>query len=177
MNDMATLMGKPTPLKVGDEVYQIFPLTFDDHGDVQRWLDAQQRDPFAIVQEQIATGRFSVEVQKFMVKSALEIAARSRVFIGSPEADGILESIEGRAFLLYLSIRKGDPKFTAEKAMGLLRKMDQLTRDQALAAADVMQAEDVEDEGKDPKRQGRDGTTASPGAPVPPSTGGTSSTG
>jgi hypothetical protein len=157
MNDAATVMGRPRPLKVGGEEYLAYPLNFDDHGDVQRWLDAQVRDPLEIVRKAIEAGDFPAEMQKFMVRSAIEIAARSRILIGTPEADALLDSIEGKALMIHLSIRKGDPKFTYEQAMGVLRKMDEISRAQAVAAADAMRSDD-------PK--GR--ATAGSETPVPP---------
>lgn len=170
MNDAATLFGKPKPLSIGGKTYLLHPLNFDDHGEVQAWLDAQQRDVFAIAQQQIASGRFSVEIQKFMIKSALEIAARSRIYVGTPEADAMLDTIEGKAEMLYLSIKKGDPSFTYDKAMGLLRQMDLFSREQAAVAADVMRADE------DPKDLESDGLKENfPGVSARLSTGGPSS--
>jgi hypothetical protein len=152
MNDAATVMNSPVPLKVGDEEYLLYPLNFDDHGAVQRWLDEQVRDPLEIVRQRIDAGGFSMEIQKYMVKAAIEVAARSRILIGTAEADALLDTIEGKAEMLYLSIRKGDPKFTYDRAMDLLRKMDQTAREAAAAAENVLRAD------SDPKAQASGGS-------------------
>lgn len=176
MNDAATVFGKPTAVTVGGKTYQFHPTSFDDHGDVQTWLDEQQKDPFAIVQEQIAKGRFSVEIQKYMVKSALELASRSRVLVGSPEADALLDSVEGKAFLIYLSIKKGDPKFKPEQAVELLRQLDHEARTKAIAAADVLRADDPNRQRGGKRRRKGGGSKANPPAGSNhPSTGGESS--
>jgi hypothetical protein len=170
MNDAATVMGKSKPPVLGDRTYHLFPLNFDDHGDVQRWLDAQVRDPLEIARKAIEAGGFPVEIQKYMAKSSIEVAARSRILIGTHEADALLDSIEGKAELLRLSIRKGVPDFTHAQAMGLLREMDEMARAQAVAAADAMRADG------DPKSPAGDGSTSPPPPEASPSTGGAGST-
>jgi hypothetical protein len=170
MNDAATVMNRPRPLRVGDEEYQLHPMNFDDHGDVQRWLDDQIRDPLEIVRKSIEAGNFPQEIQKYMIRSAIEVAARGRILIGTPEADALLDSIEGKALMLHLSIRKGDPKFTFDRAMGLLRKMDEVARAKAVAAADVLRADE------DPKGRATAGSTSHDPPDSSPSTGGPGST-
>jgi hypothetical protein len=171
MNDAATVMNRPKPLVVGGREYLLHRLSFDDHGAVQRWLDAQLRNPLTIVREEIAAADYPLEIQKFMLKSAIEIASRNRILVGTPEADALLDTLEGKAEMLRLSIAKGVPDFSHKQAMDLLRQMDELAREEAAAAADVLRVDE------DPKAPAGGGST-SPEDPAPPrlSTGGPGST-
>jgi hypothetical protein len=169
MNDAATLLNKPTPLRAGDREYLAHRLTFEDQADLQQWIDTQQKDPFEIVQQQIARGNITVEQQKFLMRTALDLATRSRVLLGTYEADALLNTVKGKAEVLYLSIRKGDPEFTREQAEALLRAMDDEAKLRAIEAADVLRG----DEEPDPKNSpGADGTNSAPDTAASDSTGG-----
>jgi hypothetical protein len=112
MNDLATLNGKGPTITLDGREFRIAPLNFDDQGELQVWIDRQQRDPFAIVDEQIKSGRFSVEVQKFLAKSALEMA------------------------------RKSAPDLTRESLRELVGKEEERAFERAVAVADVLRADE-----------------------------------
>lgn len=141
MNDLATLNGKGQTITADGREYRCLPLTLDDHGDLQAWIDTQQLDPFEVVSHQIESRAIPIEVQKFLYRSALELSTRNRVLIGSPEANALLDSAAGEREILYLSIRKGDPTFTRAQAAEVYTQLREAARLKALGAADVMRGE------------------------------------
>jgi hypothetical protein len=165
VNDAATVMGRPKDLEVGPDTYKLYPLDFDDHGDIQIWLDDQIRNPMDLVRKEITRGGLPMEVQRYMVEAALKVWARSKILVGTPEADELLNTIRGRAQLMYLSVRKGNPRFTFDDAMGVLRRMDEMARAEAMRAADVLRAD------RDPKAGPTNGSTATTPSPELLSTG------
>jgi hypothetical protein len=123
MSELTTLTAQPRPMTVDGETYMVHPFTLDDWGELQAWLDRQHPDPFEIVKAAIAKGGFTVAQQQFMIKEALEKAARPKCKIGTVEADELTMSMEGMRQVLYLSIRKGRPGFTEADAAELAVKL------------------------------------------------------
>jgi hypothetical protein len=121
MNGISSLTRQPRPLKVAglDETYLLHPLTIDDVGRLQGWIDAQFPDPFAVAQRAIDRGNYTVLQQQYLLKLAMESATQPGHPIGTPEADHLLQSMEGFKELLKLSIRKGKPEFSDEDAQRL----------------------------------------------------------
>jgi hypothetical protein len=151
MNDAATVTGTPAATYVVEgREYRFHPLTFQDHGELQAWLDRQQPDPFGILERVLAARSFPIEVQKFLARSALELASRHRVLLGTPEADALLGSTEGQVMQAWLSLRHGDPSLTLERAREVLVRIGALARSRALASAGVLTAAGEEDP-SDPK--------------------------
>lgn len=120
IKSLARLTGQPTTLEVDGERYDVHPLSFGDLGSLQAWIDGRRADPFATLAAQLGTGRFSVAQEKHMMALALEQATRPGPPLGTPEADAMLNTLEGYAEVLYLTIRKGRPGFTREDASRLL---------------------------------------------------------
>ena len=116
MNDLASLNGQPKTVKLGDKEYKLFPLALEDFGALQSWINAQFPDPLMVAADAIASGRFNVTQQQFLLKNAQEQALRPKHLIGTPEATELLMSLDGTKQILALSIRKGDPEFTDEQA-------------------------------------------------------------
>lgn len=133
MNDAENVMNRGKIQRFGDEEVVMYPLDFDDHGDIQAWLDGQVKNPMDLIRNELARGGLPMAVQQYMVKSAIEVWARTRILVGTVEAEEHLNTINGKAFQLYLSVKKGNPDFTLEMAMNLLRKEDQRVRDEAIA--------------------------------------------
>jgi hypothetical protein len=138
MNDAIFTSNAPRPLVVGDRTYQLYPLDWTDHGEIQKWLDSQVRNPMDLVRSELARGGLPMEIQKYMVESAQKVWSRSRIPIGTAEANDLLGSPAGRTFLLYLSIRKGDKNFSLDDAQTVLTNMDDMARRDAIEAANVM---------------------------------------
>lgn len=153
MNDAATVFGTPKREKFGDEEVFLYHLGPDDSGEIQRWIDENTRNPIDLVRREIAKGGWPMEIQRYMIDSALKTWMRNRILIGSPEASELLGTIEGKAQLLYLSVRKGDSTFTYDKAMGLIRKADEFAKRQVMEAAGMM------GDSIDPKSPGTNGST------------------
>ena len=135
MNDLATLTGRPKRLKLGGQFHDVYPLTIDDFGAVQTWVDGQFPDPFDAVNEVVEKGRlvwedgkptrvpYSLQQQQFFYRTALEQKNKGRHLLGTSEADEKVQSMEGVKFLLALSIRKGNPSFSDEDAKALYSQM------------------------------------------------------
>lgn len=136
IHDVASLTGTPRTVQLGGEPWRVYPLTVEDLGTLQDWVDRQFPDPFDIASREIDRGRlvldaqgrpsrepYPVAQQQFLLKTAMELRERGRRLIGMPEADAKLHSMEGLKELLLVSIRKGDPAFTREGADNLYRKM------------------------------------------------------
>jgi hypothetical protein len=122
-NDLASLTAAPRPLTIGGKTYQVRPLTIDDYGRLQAWLDAQWPDPFDAVNAEIARREYSPAQQKHLLTSALELATRPKPKIGSDEAEPVVSSAKGVAQILYLAIRRDDPSFTVADAEAILPAM------------------------------------------------------
>lgn len=124
MNDLGTLNAKPRRLAVAGREYLVYPLTLDDFGGLQRWVDAQFPDPLQTVADYIERRPdLPVAVQKHLYAQAVQQAGQPRPRLGTPEADTIVQSVEGAKELIYLGIRKGDPGFTRDDAARLFAAM------------------------------------------------------
>lgn len=116
---VAQLTGQPKKLTAGGKDYLLHPLTIDDLGKLQGWVDGHFPDPFAVIGSAIERGNYTVPQQQYLMQQALALATRPQRLIGTPEADNLLQSTEGIKQLLLLSIRKGQPEFSAEQAAEL----------------------------------------------------------
>lgn len=123
MNDIGTLTGQPQPITVDGETYMVHPLTVDDWGALQAWVDRQFPNPLDAVRDALAKGGFKPAQEQFMIKEALALASKPKAKLGSIEADELLVSAEGSAQVLYLTIRKGRPDFTEKDAAALAEKL------------------------------------------------------
>jgi hypothetical protein len=115
--DLATLTNQPRPLTIAGRTYQVYPLTLADLGALQKWVDGQFPDPLDALRGKL--DGFSPEHQRFLLKDAAEAARKPKPQLGTPEADEMLERVDGLAELLYLGIRRGDAAFTREDAAAL----------------------------------------------------------
>ncbi len=150
MSDIAKLTSQPVPLyeTIFDEKgnptgevreHLVYPLTIDEIGQLQDWVDRQFPDPIQRTQESIDQARarekpFTVAQEQFLFKAAQELAMRSKYLIGTPEADQLILSVEGTKQLLKASIRKGNPAFTEDDADRLFK---------GITAADVIRLYDA----------------------------------
>lgn len=147
MNDLKTLTAQPQPIVVDGETYMAHPLSMDDWGAIQAWLDAQHASPFEVVKAAIAKGGFSIAQQQYMLDKAIEKATKPTCRIGTFEADELLTSMQGYAQILYLSIRKGRPEFTEKDAAELAMKLAAVDMAQVGQATNLnMMVSDPKDE-------------------------------
>lgn len=124
MSSLSSLTAQPRKLRVGEKTYDLFPLTLEELGQLQGWVDSQFPDPIQVVADAIGKGNYTVAQQQYLMKQALELASRPKSLIGTPEADRLLQSTEGTKRLLLLSIRKGRPDFTEAEAAELLKDLN-----------------------------------------------------
>jgi hypothetical protein len=123
MNDVATLTAQPRALTVDGETYLVHPLTIEEFGQLQGWVDAQFPDPMELAQRAIEGGNYTVAQQQYLMKVAMEMAAKGKRLLGTPDADEKVYSIDGTKEILYFSIRKGRPEFTRADAAALYAKL------------------------------------------------------
>lgn len=172
MNDLASLTGQSVrSLRVDGQAYDLHPLTLDDYGRLQAWVDRQFPDPFEIVSAQIERGRlvvaddgtesrvpYPLAQQQYLLKLALETSSQGRRLLGTPEADQKVQAVEGIQEMMTLSIRKGRPEFTTADAKALYSK---LTVAQIARIFSATNADLVLSDPKAPATTGPDSTTPS----------------
>lgn len=139
MNNLALLNNQPTLLRVAvkDEYgnqtgevleYKVHPLGYADYGALQAWINSQFPDPFDTAREAIEraakSGKpYNVEQEKYLLKTAAELALKPRHLVGTEEVDALVQSKEGQKIILMTAIRKGDPTFDDAKAEELCKHM------------------------------------------------------
>jgi hypothetical protein len=123
MNNLKILTAQPQPLTVDGETYMVHPLTLDDWGALEVWLESQFVDPFDVVNRAIAKGGMTPSQQQYLLSEALKESIKPKAPLGSIEADQLLMSMKGYAQILYLSIRRGRPGFTEQDAKDLAVKL------------------------------------------------------
>lgn len=101
-------------------------------GELQQWIDKQFPDPIRAIIPHLTA--MPVEVAKFAMREAQQMAARPRLKLGLAEADILLVTNEGLFEVAYLAIKAGDPSF-ARSEWDALR--DRLTPDMLRSAAVV----------------------------------------
>jgi hypothetical protein len=104
--------------------YLLFPLTLGDFGQLQAWCDARQPSPYASVSRQLGNGLFNRAQEQELLKSAIKLDTAPKPQLGSAECDELVCSLQGMAKLIQISIAKGDPRFTEEEALEVLKRMN-----------------------------------------------------
>jgi hypothetical protein len=170
VNDPATTSNAFVEAEFAGTIYKIYPLDWNDHGELQRWLDSHIRNPMDLVRSEIARGGLPTEIMKYMVESGLKVWSNSRIILGSIEAKQLLESNEGWVFQFYLSVKKGDRDFTFEKAREVARKIDETARE--IARQKVLEAANAMGTDARPKVHTPNGSMITPTVASPLSTGG-----
>lgn len=175
---VASLTAQPRPLKVRiagvERTYLIHPLTIDDLGQLQAWVDSQFPDPFAVVAKTIREGDYTVPQQQFLMSQAMALAVQPRHAIGSPEADRVLlGTLAGTCELLKLAIRKGR-ELSDEEARDIFLHLTiaELAALQTYTGIDLV----TSDPKAPPPTKGESGSSTSRGRRRRGSTSGTSST-
>jgi hypothetical protein len=121
--DLASMTARPRSLVVDGRTYMVHPLTLDDFGELQAWVDAQFPDPIALVNDAVKAGSYNMVQQQFLYKTALEIGSRGKRPIGTPDADDLVRSVAGTKEVLFKAIKKGDPSFDREQADRLFERL------------------------------------------------------
>lgn len=119
MHDAAQANGQTyRTLTVGGRDYRIYDLSCRDLGSLQEFIDRQFPDPIRTILPHL--GSLPVEVAKFAVREAQQMAARPKPQLGLAEADILLATVAGMLETAYLGIAKGDPSFTRADWQALL---------------------------------------------------------
>src|SRR4051794_27592650 len=117
--DLATLTNTPRTLTVDGRDYRIHPLTLNDLGELQEWVNTQLPDPVEAIADSPGFKRLPPEAQKYAIRCAVELASKGKRRLGSPEATELINSTDGVCQLLFLTIKRGDPAFTQDDARKL----------------------------------------------------------
>jgi len=139
---------QPKPIVVKGKTYLVHPLNFEEMGELQEWLYAQQRKQvMTAVEEAVERNKLPVEVQKYLALAALDTLARNRILIGTPEADTLMNSLEGIVYMTWLGVRRGDPSFRLEDAVEVAKvivesAMGEAIQQQIIEAVDVLRTDD-----------------------------------
>jgi hypothetical protein len=119
------LAATPTPIPFDGEVYEVHPLTIAEQGQLQKWLESQLPDPWASLQKNLENTSLPMEVQKFLYRTALDLAGRKRIFLHTVEGANYVNTFEGMVEVMYLGVVKGRPDFTRDKAREILSRYTQ----------------------------------------------------
>lgn len=126
MDDLATLCGRPRPLRAAGRSWRLWPLRLLDLGDLQAWLYDQLPDPLPAVLA--ATAGLGRGARSFALRHAVARRRESRATFGTPAADQLCSSVDGLTEVLWLSVRRGRPRFGRH---GAARLYDALGHDAA----------------------------------------------
>jgi hypothetical protein len=121
-NDLATLTGRPRRLSAGGRVYRLYPQTVGTLARFQDYLDAQTADPDDAVFANL--DGLSIEAQQYLLGEGCWRIERRRALFGTAKADDLACSVGGITELLYLSVRRGDRRFTRSHAQNLYWRLD-----------------------------------------------------
>jgi hypothetical protein len=138
-DNLATLHNRPAILAAPDgEERPQADLTLNDLGDLQQWAVAQQPDPFAIAREQLAAGDYSMEQERFILRTAMEVAASRRPpELNSPEFRAAVNGPGGTREMIWLSLRAADPTLSRTVALAFIAKLDEAAIAQAVSRITV----------------------------------------
>lgn len=147
-SSIAGLTGQPRPFSANGADYRLHKLDAGDLGKVQAWCDRQRPDPFAVVATQLGIGRFNAAQEKYLLAEAIRQASEPKPRLGSAECGEMITSYEGFAYVFFLSVSKGDPAFTEEKAAEAIRGFNAA---HILAITDALSLDLIKGDPDDPK--------------------------
>lgn len=99
---LGALAGAPVEVKVGGVVFKMSPLRLREHAEYERWAQGRLCELAAT-----AAGKDTAKL------TAL-IGSMSHLGFHSPEVQNLIYTEEGAARLLWMGIRRNDPKVTLE---------------------------------------------------------------
>ncbi|MFA5041114.1 MAG: hypothetical protein WC464_05730 [Bdellovibrionales bacterium] len=109
---LAKMTAAVSELKIDNITYRISPLRDMDFGEFERWVQDRYMDVALRNLELL-----SEKDREVLIKAAYEKAAA--LTASSPEAIGLMTTVEGAAKLLWLSLRRERPDITIEAAQEL----------------------------------------------------------
>lgn len=153
MVNLSQMTAAPSELKLGDKTYTIRPLRDVDYGRLEAWV----QDRHIEITKRNLEG-LSESAQEKLLEKAFERA--SRLTLTSPEALGLMTSIEGSIKMLHLAVSQDHPEVTTEelfRAMGDPANSDEITRNvkKAMQALETMERRAAPAAPKEPFRPGK----------------------
>lgn len=102
MSDPGNISGSPVQIKMAGEMYTMSPLTDVDYGEFENWMRARVIE---LARENIArVPGLSQSEKDTILKQSVEISVRLN--LQSQEAMPYMTSIDGAAYLMWLSLKK-----------------------------------------------------------------------
>lgn len=137
--------------KVGEKVYFLAPLTFDDYDSFCLWAQYSQWEDFQQMAEKLPPEVFKAESDA-LLKEAVK---HPPIKIGSAAMSEAMQDPKGVCYLAYLSLRKNQPQITPKAVRELLtiqRGQEVLRKINILSglASEETEAQDA------PKKRGAD---------------------
>lgn len=112
MAKISQITAAPSHIKIGDKTWRARPLADGDYGEFERWV----QDRFITLAKRNLDG-LSDPDRATLLKVAYDKA--SALTISSPESLALMSTVDGAAFLLYLSLRREHSEMTVELAREL----------------------------------------------------------
>lgn len=109
------LTASPSEVKLAGQSFTMTPLTDKEFGEFENWL-RQRPIRIAMDHSRQIEGLNPAE-KETLLKQAMEIS--NRVSMSSTEGLQIMATLEGAAFLTWLSLRKHQPELTPDKIQGM----------------------------------------------------------
>jgi len=107
---LADITAAPSTLEMGGKVYTVSPLQDRDYGEFERWVQDRYLDVATRNVDKIPS-----ENREAFLQHAYDTAAE--ITIHSDRALSLMVTVEGSAFLLWLSVRRDHPEATYEEVL------------------------------------------------------------
>ena len=120
MSDLSTVVASSIEVEIGDQTYKMRPLTLADLGEFENWVRQK-----IIINAMFAAHDMEPRDKRGLVQEAIN--ASSRVTYDAPEAQGMMQSIEGAGQLIYLSLHHEHKDITREQVIGKLANVQQFS--------------------------------------------------
>lgn len=117
MANLSDATKAPVTITVDGKVWTLAPLELRDFGEIERWLEVL---PFEKARRKIAAlGEAATpEICKPIIEQAE--AESKKATLQNPKALQMIATLEGTAFLLWMSLRKAQPEVTRDEASRLI---------------------------------------------------------
>ncbi len=128
MPDLSTMTGAGGTIKLGGRTFLLRRLRVGDYGQVRQWLKDQLPRPFKIANDALIDLQPLREIdpeayeasRKELLASALQDTKGDVLTTDDKSVGAIMNSPEGIAFVLWLSLRREHPNTSLEEITGLV---------------------------------------------------------
>lgn len=126
-----THIGKEKEIKALGKDWKLARWTREVWDQWLEWAKTRIPDPLERIRPSIE--QWPERVQDLLVERAME-KATTVLTMGSPEVQGLMDSLEGLSYLFYLLLRKNHPDVTEDEALAIVLEVGET---EAAAAAKV----------------------------------------